>query len=367
MNTVFVSGQGLVCAAGSDRRTSAHNLLAGISHIDMRTVVAGPRPYATITGDHGAWLDRLVNLVTCALHEALDEAGLSLDDARRSPLFLGSSALYAVFGENSVLLHTGRSLNAVCVALRERLHWAAPIALYTTACSSALVALSNACAAVRSGRFPQALAVGIELDNFTSLNGFSAMGLLSPTASRPFCARRDGLLLGEGVAVTVVGRQGRWQIAALELGLDPCSPTGVDPSGRPQLQLWQRTLRRAGWQWTDIDLFKAHAAGSPSNDLAEAAALHLLEQPLPPLVSLKSLLGHTLGASGLVELAALTACLETGHVPATAGFVEPDPAVNLAPTTVTTAAHPRRLLCHWIGFGGSLAAMALEDTAACSH
>lgn len=364
MNEVYLSGQGVLCSAGAGRRTTADGLLSGRSHIEMRSVAAGLRPYATIAERCDSWSERLLTLVQRALNEALAEAGLGLEQARQLPMYIGSSSLHAVFGENSKLLQQARALNAACVTLGERLAWRAPVTLYTTACTSSLVALGNACAAVRAGKLDGAIAVGIELDNFTSLNGFSAMGLLSPTAARPFCAGRDGLLLGEAVAVSVVGREGRWRLAAVELGLDPFSPTGLDPAGTPQSRLWQRVLQQADWQAQDIELIKAHAGGSPANDVAEAAALHQLSATLPPIVSLKSMLGHTLGASGLVELAALTACLERGQIPATQGFVLRDEAVDIIPTLHTQACTPRRTLCHWIGFGGSLAAIALEDMAA---
>lgn len=362
MNDVYLSGQGVICAAGDSRGATAGGLLSGNAHIELRAVAAGVRPYATIAYTSDSWLERLLTLVQRALDEALAEADLILEEARLLPMYIGSSSLHAVFGENSLLLR-GRALNAACVTLGQRLAWQAPITLYTTACTSSLVALSNACAAVRTGHLRCAIAVGIELDNFTSLNGFSAMGLLSPTAARPFCASRDGLLLGEAVAVSVVGRTGRWRLAAVELGLDPFSPTGLDPAGLPQSRLWQRALQRADWQVQDIELIKAHAGGSPANDLAEAAALHQLSSSLPAIVSLKSMLGHTLGASGLVELAALTACLESGQVPATQGFVLRDEAVAIVPTRHMQACAPRRILGHWIGFGGSLAAIALEDMA----
>lgn len=363
MNETYLAGQGLVCAAGTDRQSSAQGLLSGQTHIQMRAVAAGMRPYATIAGHFDSWMERLLALLQQALHEALNDAGLTLEQARQLPVYIGSSSLHAVFGENSLVLQQGRSLNAVCVTLGQRLGWRAPLTLYTTACTSSLVALSNACAAIRAGQLHCAIAIGIELDNFTSLNGFSAMGLLSPSGARPFCASRDGLLLGEAIAVSVVGREGRWRLAAVELGLDPFSPTGLDPAGTPQTRLWQRTLRQADWPLSAIELFKAHAGGSPANDLAEATALHQLGPSLPTIISLKSLLGHTLGASGLVELAALTACLERGQVPATLGFSQRDEAVAITPTVETLACTPRRSLCHWIGFGGSLAAVALEDMA----
>lgn len=100
------------------------------------------------------------------------------------------------------------------------------------------------------------------------------------------------------------------------------------------------------------------AAGSPGTDLAEARALHQVFGPaMPPLLSLKPALGHTLGASGIAELAALLACLEAGQVPATAQFAEPDAEIGLAPTAHRQAADVRCTLLNLIGFGGGLASL----------
>ena len=78
---------------------------------------------------------------------------------------------------------------------------------------------------------------------------------------------------------------------------------------------------------------------------------------MPPLLSLKPALGHTLGASGIAELAALLACLEAGQVPATAQFAEPDAEIGLAPTAHRQAADVRCTLLNLIGFGGGLASL----------
>jgi 3-oxoacyl-[acyl-carrier-protein] synthase-1 len=112
---------------------------------------------------------------------------------------------------------------------------------------------------------------------------------------------------------------------------------------------------------TDIGLIKLQAAGSPGTDLAEANALRqIFVETMPPLLSLKPTLGHTLGASGIAELAALLASLDAGQIPATANYGEMDADIGLAPITLRREGSVRRALLNLVGFGGGLASLVLE-------
>jgi 3-oxoacyl-[acyl-carrier-protein] synthase-1 len=117
-----------------------------------------------------------------------------------------------------------------------------------------------------------------------------------------------------------------WRIAGLRTGLDGFSTTGPNPDGSRIADVTVDCLKEAKLKAADIELIKLQAAGSPGTDLAEANALRtVFGQQMPPLISLKPGLGHTLGASGLAELSALLACLDADKIPATAGFSKVDP------------------------------------------
>ena len=196
----------------------------------------------------------------------------------------------------------------------------------------------------------------------SDLAGFGTMELLSRTVCRPFDARRDGLVLGEAVAgIKLSATPGPWKIAGLSMGLDTYSTTGPDPDGGPIAGVMRDCLRAAATAPSAIDLIKLQAAGSPGSDLAEANALRqVYAEAMPPLLSLKPALGHTLGASGIAELAALLASLEAGQIPATAHYSDMDAEIGLAPVTVRRIATVRRALLNLIGFGGGLASLVVE-------
>jgi len=215
---------------------------------------------------------------------------------------------------------------------------------------------------IAAGQIDEAVVVGSELANDLTLAGFAAMELLSPSAGRPFDVRRDGLVLGEAVAaVRLSATPAPWRIAALRTGIDAWSMTGPDPEGGPLAAVMAAGLEEAGLAPTAIELLKLQAAGSPGTDLAEANALRrVFTSAMPPLLSLKPALGHTLGASGVAELAALLACLDAERIPATAGFADPDPEIGLQPITRRHTARITRALLNLIGFGGGLATMIVE-------
>ncbi len=116
----------------------------------------------------------------------------------------------------------------------------------------------------------------------------------------------------------------------------------------------------AGLRPADVTLIKAHATGSLDNDTAEAAAMRaLFGADLPPFTGIKRYLGHTLGACGAVELAALLGCLRAGFVPPAAGFTNPDPALHIVPLTDSRPAPTGPIMLNFFGFGGNYASLLI--------
>jgi hypothetical protein len=194
------------------------------------------------------------------------------------------------------------------------------------------------------------------------------MQLLAPEQALPLGAQRQGLVLGEAVAALRLScAPSRWRLAGGANVVDGASATGCSASA--VVAMVGQALGNAGIGPAQLDLVKLQAAGSPGNDAAETAALRasLLSHrcsprhALPPLVTLKAELGHTLGASGAAEIALLCACLDGGVWPHAAQHHEPDPSleVRLAAAAPTPL---RYVLASILGFGGGHAAVVLERT-----
>jgi 3-oxoacyl-[acyl-carrier-protein] synthase-1 len=210
---------------------------------------------------------------------------------------------------------------------------------------------------IRSGGADEALVLGAELDNRFTAAGFRAMQLLAPGNAQPFGAERRGLVLGEAVAaLRLCARPTRWRITGGANVVDGRNPSGTEASA--VRAMCQAALAQSGLRPEDIDLIKVQAAGSPVNDAIEVEALKQVFEQLPPLVSLKSSLGHTLGAAGAAELALLVGCIEGGAWPSTDYPLDETLGITLS---TEPPAKLRNILLNVVGFGGGHASLLLKD------
>ena len=242
---------------------------------------------------------------------------------------------------------------------------------HSSTCSSAFQALGNAVAWLRAGMATRFLAGGTEapLTDFT-LAQMRALGIYSPFAAadwpcRPGTGRPSTFVLGEGAAVFALEKIGREKllteqqqetkrpVLVLEgVGLAfeaIASKTGLSPNGQHFQQAIRQALRQANLAPADVDAVVLHSPGTPAGDAAERAALRaVFGETLPPLLSNKWLLGHTLGASAALSLDFALHILKTQQWPV-APF-----STDLA----TAPAQPlRRILVNAAGFGGNAASV----------
>ena len=370
--SVYLAGFGHCSASGATLGAACDTIIAGDIRCASRSVAGQTLPFYALAdaASLSDW-DLRAREIICGVGREV-RAGCSISDSEWSQagLFFASSSFQ--IGALEFAARVGRAefppAAEFAVKAADWLGIATSPWCFATACTSSLSALDAAATLIRAGVLRRALVLGVELPNITSLAGFAALNLLSPAASRPLDRQRDGLVLGEAVAAIWLtdepcnGHWGDWRVAGIDAALDSNSATGPNPDGVLIADVMTRALRNAGLSAVDIDLVKLQAAGSPAVDLAEGIALRRVFGERPPaLLSLKSYFGHTLGASGAVELSALAACLARDTVPATAGFSAIDPDVGLAPTTVVRNARVRRVLFNLIGFGGSVVSLVIEQ------
>jgi 3-oxoacyl-[acyl-carrier-protein] synthase-1 len=350
-----IVGRGLACALGTDLASSVAALRAGGRASQIRSLpgsMGGEFPYFAIPFAGDDWYLRARELVVRVAAEAGVRPGC------RGALFIATSSFAVGAVESGTRGEAMDEYRHFIDAVAGWLAWAGPVYAISTACTSSLNALISAQALLRSGGVDEALVLGIELENRLTLGGFASLQLLSRTASRPFGAQRDGMVLGESVAAVRLAARGdsAWRLLGGANVVDGANPTGASESALAAV--FAQVLAESGLAGNQIDLIKVQAAGSPGNDLAEARALRAAFEPVPPLVSLKSSIGHTMGASGAAELALLTACLDSGAWPVATDAIDPALGVRLT----EAAPRVRYLLAVILGFGGSHAAVALERT-----
>lgn len=404
MRNVYVAGRGLASALGPDLTSGLRALRRGVAASRAVQLANGDTwplyaiaaesddqyadQYADQVGDphtnqhadqaavrfsdHGErWMTRARRIT----RRVADESG-ALAGARTGPLFVASSSMDIGAREDSDdanLLHDSGQLpkqhadyQRFAETVGEWLDWRGPVFTVTTACTSSLNAMLSAHALIRRGQAEHALVLGVELYNRVTLGGFVGMQLLAPmwpgvpTRALPLGAARAGLVLGEAVAAVHLSAQtSRWRFVGGANIVDGRDPAGAVPSAI--IAMCTQALANSGLVPADIGLLKLQAAGSPSGDAIEVRALRQVFDPLPPLLSFKGAIGHTLGAAGAAELALLLGCLEGGVWPV---CDYPQDASLQATLTDRAPAQLRYVLASILGFGGGHAAVILQDCGA---
>jgi nodulation protein E len=390
---VWITGMGAVTAAGCERDFLAHTLAAArtavrpLPSLGGRAAGAAPEP---APGRAGRRLDRSGRLFRQACTRAWQEAGLEGTAAGcRAGLIEGSSLgpLAGVLRDHACALADPRERNrpgrltrfmtgAGGALFAQEVGILGPVIHLSAGSVSATCAIGDAFERVAAGLLDVAVAGGAECPLHPEIVGtFAAAGVLSPedasSPCRPFDRRRTGTVLGEGAAAFVLESaahaRARGAVPLVRLaGYGLCTEAHdlmrPDPTGSGVAGAISRAMEMAGRE--GIGWVKAHGTGTPANDAAELQALQaVFGAALAGLavVSLKSTLGHCLGASGAVELAAALVSLDHGFVPSTHGFGEPDPALprcRLAAALQEPTDASILLLSE--SFGGRCAALVVE-------
>jgi 3-oxoacyl-[acyl-carrier-protein] synthase II len=259
-----------------------------------------------------------------------------------------------------------------------------PVFGVVSACASGTHAIGEAARMIACGEADAVLAGGAEA-TLTPLAkaAFAAMEATSPSGiSRPFDARRDGFVMGEGAGVLVLeseelARERRARVRGEVLGYAATSDahhlTAPDPSGEPAANAIRRALRSARLTPADVDYINAHGTSTPLNDAVETVAIKLAlgDQCASqiPVSSTKSAIGHLLGAAGAVEAIATVLALGDRVAPPTLGYEQPDDGLDLdyvpdgpRPLPAATNGHRRTSvvgLSNSFGFGGHNAVLCL--------
>lgn len=391
LEPVSITGMGVLSPAGTGIDPLWAAVVEGRSLIEPGTGLARiPDSARTERAPSGAE-SRPLDLAWLAAREAIRAAGWGEPGGRKPPLGEQDGLIVATTVGQIPLWHEAlvafaqdkcpedrfltafvhQPLGSMAEALSRALGFQGTSLLVSSACSAATQALALASSWVRSGRVRRCLVGGIEVLTPLTVEGFRCLQLLSQEASRPFDRNRSGINLSEASAFFCVERAGApGEIARLcghGLSTDAFHMASPHPEGRGSFQAMRAALDRAGLRPADISYVHAHGTGSRANDEAEGLAIaQLFGRPdsatPPPVCSTKRIHGHALGASGALEAAICIRSLQEGYIPATAGLVEPDPAIPARHSGTGRSAKVRHILKSTLGFGGNNAALVLSST-----
>jgi minimal PKS ketosynthase (KS/KS alpha) len=276
-------------------------------------------------------------------------------------------------------LHRAFSPSTLAAEVAEDFGAHGPVQTVSTGCTSGLDAVGHAFHMISEGRADTIVAGASEspispitVACFDAIKATSARNDDPEHASRPFDAERDGFVLGEGAGLLVLEeweharrRDARiyCEISGFATRGNAYHMTGLTTEGLEMSEAIDRALEQARVDPSQVDYVNAHGSGTKQNDRHETAAVKrsLGERAYQvPMSSIKSMIGHSLGAIGAIELVACALALANGVVPPTANYETPDPECDLdyVPKTARESSL-RTVLSVGSGFGGFQSAVAL--------
>lgn len=375
---VAVTGIGVVSPVGIGREEFWRGLLAPQVHAQTRAADFDPNTcYDDPKSIRRA--DRFEQFAICATQEALAQSGTLDSDPDRVGVLVGT-------GIGGVLTHEEQALvlerkgarrvspftipmmmaNAASGAISIAHGFRGPCETLSTACATGTHSIGQAARWIAWDLCDAVIAGGAEAGiSGVAINGFKNMKALSPSGrSRPFDEERDGFVLSEGAGIFVLEE---WERAtrrgATILGevlgsaslADAHHITAPVPEGIGAIRCMRRALEDAGLEPGEIVHVNAHGTSTPLNDAAEAIGIaEVFGFPGPIVTSIKGVTGHSLGAAGALEAAAVVLSMQHGLIPPTDGLETVDPELPRIDLVQKEARPwtPGPSLSNSFGFGG---------------
>lgn len=256
-------------------------------------------------------------------------------------------------------VHAGRLSSSVAHELGLRRVEAVTL---PTACAAGNYAIGYGCDAIRSGDVTYALCGGSDALCRKTFAGFYRLGTIAPERCQPFDRDRKGILTAEGAGLLLLeslesarDRGARIHAEVLGYGLNCDAHHQVAPEEQSVAVCMSLALANAGVRPDEVDLISAHGTGTRANDVTEAAAIRRVFGPRPPrTVSVKSMLGHSMGAASALASVACILAISEGFIPPTINHVATDPECGLdCVPNVAIAAQPRVVQNNGLAFGGN--------------
>ena len=343
---VFILGSAAVSAFGTSVAENCDALLSGRTafaeprHFDGKGRLLGLDP--ALDGGTGSRAVRLL----ARLRDALD---FRIPAGTR--LFVATTV-----GTIDELETSGDTVRAFQAAA-ETIFGLSDSVLVSAACASGQTAVALAMRELKAGKCRHALVAGGDIASEFVTSGFAALGALSRTVCRPYDSARDGLTLGEAAAAVLLtcAEPGPGRLLAAAETCDAAHITAPDLSGR---ELRNACLAASAGLPPPGGII-GHGTGTVYNDQAEIAALQaVFPGGMPPVFSLKGNFGHTLGATGVLQLALGLELARRRRLPPQAGLQTPMPGANVAATARELASPVLWSLN--VGFGGLNSITILE-------
>ncbi len=391
VDRVFVTGVGVVSSIGLGKAEFFRALEAGTSGISAVTAfdaaslgrvrageVKGFTASDHLTRAEQGRLGRCAAMALAAARMALSDAGLEVSDVSgpRTAVVLGTTmgeariladldrewieggaagvarAPVSRYGSTLLSIHIARAIGARGMVLT-----------LPAACAAGNYALSFSTDLIRSGRADVVVTGAAELLQELQFSGFVRLAAMAPDKCQPFDLNRQGLLLGEGAGLLVLesashaaarGAEPLAELGSYGISCDAYHITRPHPDAAGSISAMQDAIARSGLRAEDVDFINAHGTGTKHNDAAEAKVVReVFGDRRVPISSMKSMLGHCMGAASALEAIGCVFTVQTGIYPPTIGYETLDPECDL--NVVANVAHRGKsdiVINNSLAFGG---------------
>jgi 3-oxoacyl-[acyl-carrier-protein] synthase II len=398
---VAITGIGLVTAIGISRDETWSNLIRGTCGIRPLTLLdkEGYRSQIAAEVAHDRLLPRFTpfqrrrwsrgdQFGVAAATEALEDSGImtAAPDPTRIGVVLGAGTADLIRTERYVETTLKRGLQHARPSDVWNHFYSTPVDVIAShfgfeglrscivaACASSTMAIGHATDAIRQRQIDAALAGGSDILTRLTFSGFNALRVMDTCSCRPFDRGRAGMNIGEGAAMLLLedldlarrrGARIYAEVVGHGLTCEAFHPTSPEPDGRAIATTMRRALADAAMPADRIEHVNAHGTATPHNDRAEARGIRLVfgdRARQVPVTSVKSMLGHTLGAAGGLEAAITALTIFHGVIPPTINHADTDPECDV--DVVANEAREMRITCALstsLAFGGNDAAVVLR-------
>lgn len=398
---VVVTGVGMVTSVGAGRERFWNSLLAGrsgfspVQSFDTSgyKVNRGAEVKAFRAGDYLKNLDpacmgRASQLATAAARLAVADAHLDLDgiEPEQAGVSMGTTSgeprEIERFDDHFVgeaLERSGPEFMAlypchvIAAHVASELGFAGLTMTIPTACAAGNYAIAHAFDVLRVGRADVMLAGGADAFSRITYAGFARLGAIAPEVCQPFDRHRKGMIPGEGAAILVLEPLSRAlkrgaciyaEVAGYGLSCDAHHMTAAHPQGDGAARAMAKALHHCGMKPAEVSYISAHGTGTPTNDQCETLAVKRIFQEQAyriPISSIKSMLGHTMGAASAIEAAVCALAIFDDRIPPTMHLEDPDPECDLDYVPNAARDHQVRVaMNNAYAFGGNNSSVILK-------
>jgi len=366
---IVITGIGVVTPIGTGREEFWRNLLDGRSGIapvqsfdtSGYNVHRGAEVKEFNAEDHvlnldAAHLGRASQFAIAAARLALADAGVEIGslDRKRAGVSMGTTSGEPLEVERFDDSYVSRNLDrigseflalypchVIAAHVASELNFAGANTMIPTACAAGNYAIAHALDVLRAERADLMLAGGSDTFSRITFTGFARLGAVAPEMCQPFDRLRKGMIPGEGAGVLVLepferarrrGARIYAEVGGYGLSCDAHHMTAAHPQGDGAERAMRQALADSGTNTKDVSYISAHGTGTATNDRLETIAVKRLFKDAAyriPISSVKSMLGHTMGAASAIEAAVCALAVFNDRVPPTINLNEPDPECDL--------------------------------------